>query len=183
MFPIPTDPQMDPLTAQLDTEVAKYRSAALASSSKAAYRTHLRAYFQFCDLLGCPPVPISTLNTCRFAAFLARRLKFTSIQQYLNILRVLHLELGLPNPILDNWHLRSLLQGIKKSKADSTNRKLPITPELLLKFHSVLSMSDPTHIVFWAAFCERPHYFLLRLPPFLLPGTSLEVTSSCSLGA
>jgi len=46
----------------------------------------------------------------------ARSLKATSIPNYLNTMGILHEEFNLPNLLLDNWPLQSLLTGIKRVK-------------------------------------------------------------------
>jgi len=101
-------------------------------------------------------------------AFLARRLKASSIQQYLNILRLVHLEGGFPNPLANNWPLQSVLLGIKKSKADPVSRKLPITPSILLSIRSILDLTKPLHLAFWAA-CLVAFFALLRKASLLPP--------------
>ncbi len=96
-----------------------------------------------------------------FAAHLARTLKFSSIKQYLNAVRLEHLERGLPNPLLDNFQLSCTLKGIRRALGDKAHRKLPITPELLRAILRKLDLSSPLHAAFWAA-CLLMFYTLLR---------------------
>ena len=83
----------------------------------------------------------------------------------------MHLEQGLPNPLEENHRLQLLLRGVRRVKGDSTTRKLPITPLLLLKIRSVLDLQDPNSTVFWAA-CLTTFFGMLRrsnvlpTPPF-----------------
>ena len=63
-----------------------------------------------------PPVPISPDHLLQYAAFLARTLQPTSVTSYLNIIGILHKELGLANPLLNNWPLKSFLTGLKRAK-------------------------------------------------------------------
>lgn len=98
---------------------------------------------------------------CRYAAYLARRLAVSSIRQYLNIIRLLHLEGGFPNPLSNNWVLTSILKGIARLKGTSVSRKLPITPVLLLGIRDQLNFSKPVDIVFWAI-CLLLFFGLLR---------------------
>ena len=76
---------------------------------------------------------------------------FSSIQQYLNVIRLLHLESGYDNPLADNWMLKSVLQGIKRVKGNYVAHKEPITPDILLVFHHRLKLSDPRQSAIWAA--------------------------------
>jgi hypothetical protein len=79
--------------------------------------------------MGYEPVPVKEQTVCQYAAYLACRLKYQSIKQYLNIIRILHKEAGFPNPLDNNWILETTLQGIAKYKGKEIKRKLPITPK------------------------------------------------------
>ncbi|WAR07160.1 hypothetical protein MAR_017118, partial [Mya arenaria] len=76
---------------------------------------------------GYPAIPASTQTLCRYAAFLSKSLKFNSIKQYLNIVRILHAEWNLPNPLSNNFILNCTLQGIRRHLGDATIRH-PLCP-------------------------------------------------------
>ena len=101
---------------------------------------------------------------------------FSSIQQYLNVIRLLHLESGYDNPLADNWMLKSVLQGIKRVKGNSVAHKEPITPDLLLAFHRRLKLSDPRQSAFWAA-CLILFFGLFRKSNVLAPSIAEFVRS------
>ena len=69
-------------------------------------------------------IPALSNTMCLYAALLARSLKFNSIKSYLNIIGELHKKFRLPNPISDNWHIKSLLTGIKWVKGSTIKQKL-----------------------------------------------------------
>lgn len=73
-------------------------------------------YLRFCAYMGYPPLPVQPDHLLLYAAFLARSLKATSVRSYLNIIGLLHKEMGLPNPLLNNWPLKSLLMGINRPR-------------------------------------------------------------------
>ena len=79
---------------RLHEEVAAYCSAAFADNTKKTYRCHLNAYLTFCNKMAVPPVPASHTLISMYAAYLARRLKARSVRQYINVVRLLHLESG-----------------------------------------------------------------------------------------
>ena len=124
---------MQHLIKELEDEIFAYRAHTFADSSKGTYKIYHNTYFQFCLFIGCNPLPATTQLICQYAAFLARTLKFSSIRNYLTIISLLHKEFSLPNPIQDNWVVKSLLQGIKGGEV---NQKLPITPGILLGIRS-----------------------------------------------
>lgn len=116
------------------------------------------------------PVPATDDVLCRYVAFLAQRLSYSSIAQYLNIIRILHLENGYPNPLQTNFALSCLLRGVRRSLGDSSNRKDPITTTHLLQILSGLDVQKPQDSAIWAAALVAFFCMLRRsnvLPPSL----------------
>ena len=134
----------------MDKEIATYRSLTFADSTKRSYASHKRSYLSFCLAMGYPPVPVSQVNLARYSAFLARRLSPNSINKYLNIIRILHLELGFPDPLKENWMLNTVLKGVARLKGLQIHRKLPISPSLLLGIRKRLNLGTLHDSVFWA---------------------------------
>ena len=63
----------------------------------------------------------------------------------------MHIEMGFSNPLKENWFLDSVLKGIGRVKGLSVKRKLPITPQVVLKVKSLLNLDNAKDAVFWAA--------------------------------
>jgi hypothetical protein len=133
------------------------------------YKTHRNTYLRFCNYMGYSPIPIQPQHLLQYAAFLARSLKPSSIRSYLNIIGVLHKEFGLPNPLLNNWPLKSLLTGIRRSIGKPPNQKLPITANILLRIHAVLNFTSSFDSSFWAI-CLVAFFGMFR-KSHLLPTT------------
>ena len=95
-------------------------------------------------------VPASKKQVARYIVYLVDKLSPSSILQYINVIRILHLEKGYDNP-LQSYYVTSLLQGIKREHAAPPAQKLPITPKILLAMYHVLDLSIPACITFWAA--------------------------------
>jgi hypothetical protein len=104
-----------------------------------------------------------------YAVFLARSLAPTSIPGYLNIIKLMHAEKDLSNP-LDNWELRAVTKGIHRSLGRPPKQKLPITPDILAVLYTNLDLSNPQLQAFWAA-CLVGFFAFLRKST-LLPKTS-----------
>ena len=135
----------------LDTEIGRYRQAAYADSTKSSNRSQLKSYLNFCSCRMYEPVPISPQNVLRYIIYLAKTHRPCSVRQYLNVIRLLHLESGLANPLENNWAVKMLLSGIKRIKGDFVNKKLPITKCILQNMYSVLDLSVSQNCTFWAA--------------------------------
>ena len=156
------------LTKALDKAVSLFRSRTFAESTTRTYRSQQLVYLQFCASLGIMPVPISQANLGRYIAFLASRLCFSSVRQYLNVVRLMHLEAGESNPLVNSWYLSSILKGLRRHKGDSTSQKLPITPDILLALLTILDFKKPFDLTFWAA-CLVGFFTFFRKSNLLIP--------------
>ena len=148
-FFITGTPLQQPI-ASLDARVSLLRSQVYAESTKRTYSSYLSSYKHFCFQNGIPLVPISQQNLGRYIAHLTFRCKYSSITNDLSIIRILHLESGFINP-LESYYVSTLKKGTRRFLGDSVNRKLPITPTILLGIFSQLSLKLPLHVTFWAA--------------------------------
>ena len=135
---------------ELTEEIAFYRNQTFAPSTKRTYSTHRDTYLRFCHFMNIPSVPASTHGICLYAAYLARTLKFSSIKQYLGIIGLMHKEFGLPNPLIGNWQLSSLLTGVKRVCGNDLKQKLPINFDILRGIHSQLNLTYSVDAAFWA---------------------------------
>ena len=164
---------------KLDAAVAQYRSLTFATSTQQSYRSHLKAYMDYCEMTNQSPLPLTSQNLCRYVAYLATKLSYSSIGKYLNIVRILHLEAGFPNPLSANWILSSVMKGVKRDKGSASSQKLAITPQILLRLRVQLCLEEPRDIVFWAA-CLVAFFGLLRKSN-LLPTTPNKFSTQTHL--
>ncbi|CAC5392253.1 unnamed protein product [Mytilus coruscus] len=156
-----------------ENSMVRLKSKGWASSTSGTYRTHLKTYLEFCENYDQKPVPCTTKTTVElYIAFLVdvKNFAFSSIRSYLNIISVLHKSHDKPDPIASCWNVRHLLTGVKRELGTSQNCKAPVTPELLLRFKSILNLECHNNIVFWAA-CLTGFYGFLRPNNFLVKGS------------
>ena len=97
----------------------------------------------------------------QYAAYLARSLKTTSIRQYMSVIRLIHIEAGLPNPMEGNWYIQSTLKGIDRLLGTPTVRRAPVSPDLLIAIRTHLNLNTVPDSMFWAA-CLLMFFGLLR---------------------
>ena len=114
------------------------------------------------------PVPISSADLGRYIALLSSRLSFSSVRQYLNAVRLMHLEAGYPNPLVNNWYITSIIKGLRRHKGDSTHQKLPITTDILFRILSILDFKRPFDLTFWAV-CLVGFFTFFRKSNLLIP--------------
>ena len=88
-------------------------------TNKASCKAQLKTYLQLSHQLSYEPVPASSNTLCQYAAHLA-----LSIRQYLNVVRLLHLESRCRNPLEGNWFLPCIGSRFS-SKGPTTDIKMP----------------------------------------------------------
>ena len=135
----------------LDNRIKYYRSIAYAQSTKKTYRSQRDCFLRFCSHFNYSPVPASTQTISRYAVFLGRTLTYASISNYLNVIRIMHLESGLANPLLDNWYLHTVMRGLKHDRNRPPRQKLPITLSILQSISAHIDLSSLFFKAFWAA--------------------------------
>lgn len=118
--------------------------------------------------MGYAPVPASPATLCRYVSFLAKRLKFNSIKQYLNFVRILHCEWNLKNPVENNFLLSHTLKGIRRCLGDCVVRKRPVTPDMLKQIFQKLDLSKSFDAATWAI-CLTMFYGFLRRSNVMVP--------------
>ena len=111
---VQTGTETSELEKQLDAKIDIYRTYTFTTATKKTYSTHKKRYLEFCLACGYDPVPVTNINLCRYAAYLARRLSYSSTRQYLNIIRLMHLECGFPNPLEKIGFWIRFLKGSQK---------------------------------------------------------------------
>ena len=142
-------------------EATDFKRSAFALSTRATYRTHLRSYLRFCLYFGRTPVPADNLTLKAYVAFLARSINPNGINSYLNIVRIMHSEAGLPNPLCDNWDLKMVKRGVSRQLGVPPVQKMPITVDILLKLYMNVDVESAFDLSYWAA-CLIGFYGLLR---------------------
>ena len=104
-------PDLASLEESMDRSVIYYIKRTYASSTQRTYRTHRYTYLAFCSVMVYCPVPASCTALCRYASFLSRTLNIRQSNSIMNIVRLLHLEWSIPNPLSD-FKLKFVLKEI-----------------------------------------------------------------------
>lgn len=110
--------------------------------------------------MGYSAVLASTTTICLYVAYLAKTLKFTSVKPHIKIIRIMHAEWNLANPLENNYTLTCTLKGIRRHLRDNVARKKPFTPQLLHVILAKLDFTKSLYATIWAA-CLVMFYGLL----------------------
>ena len=135
-----------------------YLSNGLAPSTQRVYSSAQKQFIEFCLQDGCTNqdgsiLPASEQALMRFCSHLADRLYHTSIKVYLSGVRSLHIDTGFSDPLVNCLQLQRVLRGIKRHQGSRKSPRQPITGDLMRVIHSVLSLSDYSQAMLWAACC------------------------------
>jgi hypothetical protein len=169
---------LDPGFNQLCKEASDFKRKAFAASTKSTYKSQLNAFLRFCVYFGCQHLPADQLTLRAYLAFLARSLNPNSLAGYLNVVRILHVQAGYPNPLKENWDLNMIKRGIARELGRPPVQKLPITTDILKSLYSLIDLNVPADLAFWSA-CLVCLFGLLRKGT-LLPKNMSE-TETCLL--
>ena len=97
----------------------------------------------------------------------------------MNIIRVLHLDAGYPNPLENNFGACNLRKGITRELGVPPQQKLPITCAILMGIIDKLYMRNVRDISFWCACCTA--FFGFFRKSTLLPKNAKDAGSDCLL--
>ena len=92
----------------------------------------------------------------------------------LNVVRILHLQCGFPNPLQDplfTFQKELLMRGIKCLHTNVVRQKLPITPDILYKLHGQLGLTNSLDATFWAT-CVIAFFSFFRKSNLLVASTN-----------
>ena len=116
-----------------------------------------RRYLSFCDQAGVSAYPVTEQGLMRFAAYLyTQKLAHGTIKSYLAAVRYDQICLGLGDPNIHQiTQLEYVMKGIKRSTAESTRTRLPVTPQMLREMKRVWQGRGKQHDnkLLWAASC------------------------------
>ena len=128
-------------------------SQAFATGTYRNRSSHWYAYLLFCKHYNIRPLPITEQIVCDYAVFLSCSLtSYNSVRNYLSSLRHFQLMNDFPVDWEDSYNLSLTLRGLKRILGDSSERKEPITPEMLASAFRAMDFNDNENVAYWALF-------------------------------
>ena len=114
-----------------------------AKSTIGVRTSQVKAYLNFCELFEDEvwPYPCDAEQVCFYMTFLARRLCFSSIRNYLSGLNNHLKDLGCPPIDYDNHYIKKCMGGIRRIKGEEVKQAAPLLPLELLKLFTALQPS------------------------------------------
>lgn len=117
---------------------------------------------------------------CMYAAYPARFFLSQSVDIFIYLVGLSHVNSGLPNSLLDNLILSSVLKSICWVYGTASRPRFPLTINIVIAVHSKVSLSSSEHISFWAICltkfflaCSRNLFYCPHPITLLIPISSL----------
>lgn len=146
---------------------------------------------KFCYELDVASMPCSNDQLSLYASYLSNCLSYSSICSYIHAVVFVHKLRGFTPPCVSSPSVKLTLLGIKKKPAIVSVTRAPITLGHLKKMRCKLSLSRPSHIMFWACLLlmfrsllrvshvtTSPHNLLVGDVKFIQSGMILVIRSS-----
>jgi hypothetical protein len=134
-----------PAIPELVDQAKEYARASKASETRHGYANDLKSFKGFCDAQGVESLPASPQTVALYLTYLAKTKAVATIGRHMVAIAQAHKQAGLVNPVADP-HVRSIVQGIRRTKGTAQRRKTPITGELLRDVLLTLNTSTLKHL-------------------------------------
>lgn len=135
----------------LDKELSVIISSAWADKTVSTRKSQWKKYIGFCSSHGLIAMPATTLTVARFLTYLARSCKFSTINNYLSALIVLHKYHGFSAEFRGTFYIQLVVRGLKRILGDEPCQAIPLSPEQLLQCYGTISGKDSIENASWAA--------------------------------
>ena len=136
----------------LQGEAAKVQASALSEGTKRNYRSIWSLYDKFTRFYDLEPFPATPETLSSFITLVGFSVKsHKTVYNYVSALRKLHDLSSFDSAAFDDIRVKLTLKGLEKVKRHISLRKLPITPDMLLKFRSHLDFRNSARLALWAA--------------------------------
>ena len=125
-------------------------------------KTHVNRYLEFCEFSSTRPFPVNEFKICKYATFLAVKVKTVeAIKSYCGTICEEN-ELRGHRPVRRGIKYYRAISGIRNSKRHKVKRAQPMTPELLTRIQEVVNLAKSKEMVTWVAMLGGFHLVLRK---------------------
>lgn len=119
-----------PALVSLADQATEYAKASKASETRRGYASDLKRFAAFCKAHGVAALPASPPTVALYLTQLAQKHAVATIRRHMVAIAQAHKNAGLPSPVADP-HVRSIVQGITRTKGTAQRKKTALTGDLL----------------------------------------------------
>ena len=112
----------------------------------------IRAYHEFCEVFidRVQPYPCDEDQVCMYMSYLARRLSYSSVRQYLSGLNNHLKEMGCEPIAYNGYKVKCCMTGIRRTLGDAPRQASPLLPGHLRRIFAIM-LGTPGHVALRAA--------------------------------
>ena len=122
----------------------------MAKTTLKTRRQQVKRYKKFCIKFSLKPFPCSAAQASLYAAYLADKLKPSSIRNYLSAVWYYQKIKGFPDHS-SNFVFKMTLDGIERSSTNESIVRYPLSPDDMLGLYALLNMNLYADRLFWCA--------------------------------
>lgn len=138
---------MDKLDKQLDIIIR----SAWADSTLKTRNSQWSKFINFCRANGLNPLPADILTVARFLVNLGRTCAYTTCNNYLSAVVMLHKFFGHETSFRDSFVIGLVMKGLGPNIGKQVSQKMGLTPDDFVAIHKKLDLSDLNNITKWSA--------------------------------
>lgn len=117
---------------------------------------------EFCASRDLISLPASTLTVARFITYLARTCKFSTINNYLSSVIVLHKYYGHPAEFRNTFYIQLVVRGLCRILGDTLCQSIPLSLEQLLACYNTINHGNTEELASWGAVTFGFHTLLRK---------------------
>ena len=136
---------------ELDREVSATVGQAWAVNTLKTRNSQWSKYLTFCIDMGLKALPADPSTVSRFLVFLARSCKFSTINNYLSAINVLHKFYGHGIDYRQYYLIQLILKGLKRQLGTQLDQSRPFSKNQLIAMYATLDLTNDMDIILWSA--------------------------------
>ena len=127
------------------------RGLRFAKSTKLNVLSHIRQWLYFTNYFKKSVLPASASDLCLFMELMSKTCGYDHCKNVLSSIKYLHNVTDHVFPT-DDFGLDKTLQGLKRRKAGTPNRVLPLDPVILRRMFSYINTQNVAELALWCGF-------------------------------
>jgi hypothetical protein len=135
---------------QLDKEVSAVVGCAWSDNTLLTRNSQWKRFLQFCASIKECPLPASSQTVSRFLVHLSKSAKFSTINNYLSAINMLHRFYGYPGDYRDIFLVKLVLDGLRNILGVDQHQMMPLRPDQLYRMYTLMEHTIE-HETLWTA--------------------------------
>lgn len=133
---------------ETDREMSLVIASAWSSNTLRTRNSQWAKYLDYCSQMGLVPLPAECTTICRFLIVMSRTCKFSTINNYMSAINILHRFYGYEAYYRDQFLTKLVLAGLKQKLGTAVEQKLPLSIDQLYEIRKRLPLNE-LNLTYW----------------------------------